>query len=223
MEILITGGTGYMGARLIPKLVERGHHVRALARAGSENKVPRSATAVTGDALVTESIVNALRPGDTLVHLVGTPHPSPRKAVEFARVDLPSIRASVEAGKKMGIAHLVYVSVAQPAPVMHAYVAVRAQGEALIRESGIPATILRPWYVVGPGHRWALALTPLYGIAKLFPPTRDGATRLGLVTIDQMVAALIAAVESPPAEGVRIVEVPDIRRSRLTTVERLRD
>jgi uncharacterized protein YbjT (DUF2867 family) len=209
-----------MGARLIPRLRARGHNVRVLARSSSAKRVPDGATAVVGDALVAESVAKALKAGDTLIHLVGTSHPSPRKAAEFQRVDLPSIRASVDAGKKMGIAHIVYVSVAQPAPVMHAYVAVRAQGEALIRESGIPATVLRPWYVVGPGHRWALVLTPLYGIAKLFPPTRDGATRLGLVTLDQMVAALISAVESPPRDGVRIVEVPDIRKSRLKTRER---
>lgn len=213
MQVLVTGGTGYIGARLIPKLRARGHHVRVLARASSAKRVPAGATVVIGDALDVESVANALKTGDTLIHLVGTPHPSPRKAAEFERVDLPSIRASTDAGKKMGVAHIVYVSVAQPSPVMHAYVAVRAHGEALIRQSGIPATVLRPWYVVGPGHRWALALTPLYGIAKLFPPTRDGATRLGLVTLDQMVAAFIAAVESPPREGMRIVDVPEIRQS----------
>lgn len=57
---------------------------------------------------------------------------------------LPSIRASVTAARRVGIAHLVYVSVAQPAPVMRAFIAVRAQGEAMIREAGLTATILRP-------------------------------------------------------------------------------
>ena len=83
---------------------------------------------------------------------------------------------------------------------------------ALIRESGLPATILRPWYVLGPGHRWPVLLTPLYALAEVLPPTREGARRLGLVTLDQMLAALVAAVEAP-ADGWRSVDVPQIRRS----------
>jgi len=167
-----------------------------------------------GDALVAESIARALKAGDTLVHLVGTPHPSPRKAAQFESVDLASIRASVEAAREARASHIVYVSVAQPAPVMQAYVAARAAGEALVRSSGIPATILRPWYVIGPGHRWAQALAPLYAIARLLPPTRNGANRLGLVTLKQMVAALVNAVENP-ATNLRIVDVPTIRSARL--------
>jgi uncharacterized protein YbjT (DUF2867 family) len=201
-----------MGQRLIPALLARGHRVRALARPSSIEKVPSGAMPVVGDALSADSIAASLHAGDTLVHLVGTPHPSPSKAPEFDRVDLASIRASVEAGRLVRIAHLVYVSVAQPAPVMRAYVAARAAGEAAIAKAGIPATVLRPWYVVGPGHRWALALVPLYGIARLLPQTREGARRLGLVTLDQMVAALVTAVETPPDSGIRIVDVPAIRR-----------
>ena len=77
----------------------------------------------------------------------------------------------------------------------------------MIRQSGMSATILRPWYVLGPGHRWPYLLMPIYKLMELIPQTQAGATRLGLVTLDQMTRALLHAVESPPS-GVRIVEVP---------------
>ena len=105
-----------------------------------------------------------------------------------------------------------FVSVAQPAPVMRAYLAVRAEGEAALAASGLTATVLRPGYVLGPGHWWPLVLVPLYAIARLIPVTRSGAERLGLVRLDQMVGALVRAVERPPAPGtLALVDVPGIR------------
>ena len=166
-----------------------------------------------GDALAADSFSGALAPADTLVHLIGTPHPSPAKAASFRAVDLPSVDAAIAAARASGVRHFVYVSVAQPAPVMRAYIAVRQAGEARIRASAIPASILRPWYVLGPGHRWPYLLLPFYAVMSLFPSTKESARRLGLVTISQMVRALTAAVENPP-ELERIVEVPDIRRAR---------
>ena len=94
--------------------------------------------------------------------------------------------------------------------MMKAYIAARSEGEDRIRTSGLSATILRPWYVLGPGHRWPVTLQPFYWLAEQFPGTRESARRLGLVTIDQMLAALVRAVENP-TDGVRIVEVPQMR------------
>lgn len=213
-DVFVTGGTGYMGRRLVPVLLTRGHRVRVLARSQSIARVPAGASPVVGDALDAGSFGTALRRGDTVVHLVGTPHPSPAKAREFLQVDLTAVRATLAAALGAGIGHLVYVSVAHPAPVMQAYVATRQEGERLIREAGFTATVLRPWYVLGPGHRWPLLLLPLYFFAELAPKTREGARRLGLVKLSQMVAALVHAVEEPPAAGtVRTVEVPEIRKA----------
>jgi hypothetical protein len=70
--------------------------------------------------------------------------------------------------------------------------------------------------VLGPGHWWPKALVPFYRLAELIPATRASAERLGLVTIEQMVTAIVSAVENPPARGrQRIVDVPAIRRARL--------
>jgi uncharacterized protein YbjT (DUF2867 family) len=178
------------------------------------SRVPAGAIAVFGDALDPASYAAAVSPGETIVHLVGTPHPSPSKAAEFERVDGPSAHAAVHAARTRAAAHLVYVSVAQPAPVMRAYIAVRAAGERAIADAGLTATILRPWYVLGPGRRWPLLLLPVYALARLVPALRDDADRLGFVTLEQMVAALARAVAHPPAPGaVRVVDVPAIRAS----------
>lgn len=217
LDIFITGGTGYIGRQLIPVLLSRGHRVRALARAASVDRIPAGAVGVAGDALDAASVESALRPGDTVIHLVGTPHPTPSKADQFEKVDLVSIRATVTAAKSMDAAHLIYLSVAQPAPIMQAYLWVRTLGETMIRESGLTATILRPWYVLGPGRQWPVLIKPLYKIMEWLPGTRATAERLALITIDQMITALVSAVENPPIPGQRrIVDVPAIRRARLS-------
>lgn len=205
-HIFITGGTGYMGQRLIPELLRRGHTLRCLARPASGHKLPSGCLSIIGNALEHDSFVAHVPPADTFVHLVGVSHPSPAKAKEFRAIDLASVRAAVATG----VQHFVYLSVAQPAPVMKAYVQARAEGEALIRESGLNATFLRPWYVLGPGHRWPSLLRPWFWLFERLPATRDTAKRLGLVTLKQMINTLVWAVENP-APGVRLIQVEQIR------------
>jgi NAD(P)-dependent dehydrogenase (short-subunit alcohol dehydrogenase family) len=133
-DVFVTGATGYMGRQLSAALLARGHRAPGVI-------------AVAGDALRGESFAPALSERDTLVHLVGTPHPSPWKAVEFRRVDLPSI-------------------------------------------------------------------VPFYRIAERIPSTREGALRLGLVTLGQMIATLVHAAEAPPRSGtIRIIGAPEIREA----------
>lgn len=170
-RIFVTGGTGYIGSRLIPMLAARGHEVVALVCPGSEPQLPPGCTPVTGDALDGESYQQHLRAGGTFIQLVGMAH---------------------------------------PAPASHAYIAARIACERELEASRLNATILRPWYVLGPGHRWPCALIPFYWLAERLPSTREGARRLGLVTVRQMLGALAEAVDHPPA-GVTVMDVPAIR------------
>lgn len=210
-EVFLTGSTGYMGAALAEELMRRGHRVRALVRPGSERKLPAGCELVHGDALRADSYALHVSPADTFVHLVGVSHPNPRKAAEFRSIDLKSCEQAVRAAMQAHVRHFIYLSVARPAPVMQEYQAVRAEGEQMIRDSGMAATFVRPWYVLGRGHRWPTLLIPLYALARLYPPTRAGAERLALVTLPQMTRTLVWAVENPTKE-IRGLEPRHIRR-----------
>jgi uncharacterized protein YbjT (DUF2867 family) len=210
-RVFITGGTGYIGGALIPLLLEQGHGVRALVRSDSKGKIKADCEICVGNALDAESYKFNIVGCNTFVHLVGVSHPSPAKAREFVSIDRKSAQEAIRVAAQAGVDHFIYLSVAYPAPVMHSYVEVRAECEASLRASGLNATIVRPWYVLGPGHRWPLLLKPFYRAAELIPSMREGALRLGLVNRRQMVGSLAAAVEAPP-NGVRVIEVPEIRR-----------
>jgi uncharacterized protein YbjT (DUF2867 family) len=208
--VFVTGGTGYLGGFLIPQLIQRAHAVNCLIRPGSEKRLPAGAHQIVGDALKQATFKNAIKPADTFVQLVGVHHPGPAKAAQFQSIDLVSVRESVAAAAAADVRHFVYLSVAQPAPVMQAYLEVRAEGERLVRESGMNATLIRPLYVLGPGHRWPYVLLPMFWLAMLVPSKRESARRLMPVTLAQTIRALVHAVENPPS-GVRIVEASEMR------------
>lgn len=205
MNIFLTGATGYLGTHLIPELLRRGHTLRALVRPSSVTKLAPGALPIPGDALDASTFAHHLGESDTFIHLVGVPHPSPAKKEQFRSIDLVSIRESVRAIAGSAIRHFIYLSVAQPAPAMKDYVAVRAEGESLVRAAGIPATFVRPWYVLGPGHRWPYLVLPLYWIWGAFPSQRETARRLYPVKLADVVRAIADSVDDPP-DGVRVLE-----------------
>lgn len=208
MNIFIAGATGYIGRHLVPELIRRGHTVRALVRASSVNKLPDGAEPVIGDALDAASFAHRIAPSDTFIQLVGVPHPSPAKAEEFRKVDLVAIRESVRATGGTSIRHVIYLSVAQPAPVMKDYIAVRVEGERLLRESGMQATFVRPFYVLGPGHWWPYAFLPLFWLfadPRLYP-----------VKLADVVRTIADAVDRG-ADGIRVIEAPEIRAAAIPT------
>ena len=193
-SICVTGGTGYIGSRLVPLLTKREHQVRAVVRPGSEKKLPTNVLPIVADPLQENSYTESVRGCDTFVHLIGVPHPSPAKAAQFRAIDLLSIQVAVNTARDAEVRHFVYLSVAQPAPMMEAFIAVRAEGEALV----------------------PCALLPFYWIAELLPPARESAKRLGLITISQMLRALVWSIENP-SDGIRILDVPKIRELSRST------
>ncbi|MGD1094680.1 MAG: NAD(P)H-binding protein [Bryobacteraceae bacterium] len=195
---------------LVDKLSAEGFRVFAIARQQSVSKVPSTCTPIPGDVLNAITYKERIPAGGVFVHLVGVAHPAPWKGALFQSVDLGSLEQSVAAARHAAAQHFVFVSLAHPAPVMKAYIEVRTKCEEIVRQSGLNATILRPWYILGPGHRWPYVLIPFYKLLEAIPSTRAGAVRLGLVTRGEMVNALAAAVASPPTR-LRVLEPAQIR------------
>ena len=211
MNVFVTGATGYIGSRIIPKLLLRGHSVTALVRKGSEHKISANCKVVIGDVLNATTYSNALDGVDTLIHLVGVEHPSPSKVEQFRSIDFQSVVEVIPAAVSAGISHAIYLSVAHPAPIMKEYWQLRAEAEKLFEKNFSHCSFLRPWYVLGPGHRWAYITAPLYSFARLFPSARRTADRLALVTIDQILNTLLYSVENTP-QKTAVYEALDIRR-----------
>jgi uncharacterized protein YbjT (DUF2867 family) len=213
-RVFITGGTGYIGSALIPVLIERGHRVRVLVRPSSKAKLPAACEVVSGDALDANSYRQLIRPADTFIHLVGAPQRSRATTAELRKIDLVSVREAASACAELGVQHFIYMSVAHPAPFRKDYVAVRIEGERFIAERHLNSTIFRPWYVLGPGHSWPYLLLPFYKVGEWLPFTRAAARRLGLVTLAQLILAVVEAVEMP-AQGTRVFGVSEIRSAEL--------
>ena len=210
--VFITGGTGYIGRRLIPLLQKQGYAVTALVRKQSVDKLPKGCTPVIADPFDAATYAKDIAPNSIFIHLLGVSHPGPKKKLLFYSVDLASVKASVEAARKAGVIYFVYISVAQyPTKIMESYQDARAQAEQVIRDSGIRAAFIRPWYIVGPGHYWPLVLQPLFRLMEYIPATAEKAKALALVSLRKMLLALQQAVNNPPNGPLRIIEIPEIR------------
>ena len=209
--VFITGGTGYIGTRLIRSLLNNGHRVIALVRKGSENKVPAGCEIVIGDPLEASSFQQHIPKDAVFIQLLGVSHPSPSKAEQFKQIDLRSVKASADASSVAGISHFIYISVSMvPSKIMEAYQHVRKEGEEYCLSKNLNCTFIRPWYVLGPGHRWPILLLPFYGIANLVPAWRQKIKGMGLVTISQMINTLVKAVDLEPVKK-RIIEIEEIK------------
>lgn len=212
-SIFITGGTGYIGSRLIKKLAQKNYRVVALVRKGSENKVPRTAEIIVGNPFDERSFREHIPHGAIFIQLLGVPHPSPKKAALFKEIDLRSVRASANAATYAGVSHFIYMSVAMSeSNIMKAYQNVRKEGEDYCLSKDLNCTFIRPWYVLGPGHWWPVLLLPLYGISEMVPSFREKARSKALVTINQILRTLVKVVQQRPVQR-SILEIKNIRRA----------
>jgi NAD+-dependent farnesol dehydrogenase len=171
-KVFVTGGTGYLGGRLLESLISDGCQVRALLRKPSSLDPHPQVEIVTGDLSDSRRLAAQMQGCDTVFHTAALVASWTRDESEFYRVNVTGLRNILEACEVAGVANLVYTSsffALGPAPVpgaseraplegrkIHPYQhsKLEARREAVrALAAGFPIVVLYPGIIYGPGRR----------------------------------------------------------------------
>jgi nucleoside-diphosphate-sugar epimerase len=220
MRMLVTGASGFIGHALCSQLLDRGDEVAALVRRpGSE---PAGTRAVGGELSDAQGLRDALageRP-DCVVHLAAE-IASQRSGRKIHEVNVGGVErlldaclavagAEPAAGPRFvfastvvtGDAHGALLTEETALPVQTPYGRSKQEGERLVLQSGLPAAVIRPSHVYGPGGWYAGEL-----VARLRQPGRLGVIGSGknlwdVVHVDDVASALVLATEQAPSGSI---------------------
>src|SRR3954449_8765507 len=131
MDVLVTGGTGRLGRRLMAPLQEAGHSVRQMSRRGT------GPGGIRGDLATGRDLATALAGAEAVVHTATDPRGDPWQ------VDVAGTRRLVEAVDRSRLRHLVYVSIVGVDRVPYNYYRAKFAAEQVLLASGLPVTLLR--------------------------------------------------------------------------------
>jgi uncharacterized protein YbjT (DUF2867 family) len=151
MRCVVTGATGYIGGRLVPRLLDQGHDVRAMARTPSKlADVPwrEDAEVVRGDLTDVDSLAAAFDGADVvyyLVHSMGT-------SEDFMAEEERASNNVVDAARRAGVRRLVYLSGLHPADTeLSPHLRSRTRVGEILLASGIETVVLQAGVVIGSG------------------------------------------------------------------------
>ena len=225
--MLLTGGTGFIGRRVLSMLCERGAHVRVLLRSHSTGAEPirNSITveAVLGDLEDATSLKRACVGIDTVLHIAGFAHANTANTPDFAArhwaINAEGTFRLLDAAAATGVKRFVFLSsckaVGDPGPhcVDESWAAAadtpygqakRAAEERVLavgREHGWHVVNLRPVLVYGPGMKGNLAQLIAAARYAWFPPLPETGNRRSLIHVDDVAQAILLAAACPAAAG----------------------
>jgi nucleoside-diphosphate-sugar epimerase len=225
MRVLVTGASGFIGGVLCEMLLHRGHEVAALVRRpGSEPVGTRGVTGDLGDGRRLAEALMGERP-DCVIHLAAE-IASQRSERKILEVNVDGTRRLLDAclavagsdpagGPRMVFSSTVVTGDARgallteedPLPVQTPYGRSKQEGERLILQSGLPAVVIRPSHVYGPGGWYANELVPRLRQPGRFAVIGRGENLWDVVHVDDVAAALVLAAESaPPGSTYHVVD-----------------
>jgi uncharacterized protein YbjT (DUF2867 family) len=201
VNVLVTGGTGFVGPAVVRAIVEAGHEVRALARSpeAGAGAAAIGAELVVGDMTDAASLRPAAEGVDAIVHLVAIRQGKPE---EFQRIMVGGTRSLIEAAQAVGVKRFVLMSALGTTDETKdevPYYGAKWEQERMLRGSGLENVIFRPSFVFS---RDGGILTTFRKLAKLAPVTPiigSGEQRIQPIWIDDVGAYFARALEEPAA------------------------
>jgi len=191
MKVLVTGGSGFVGAHLVPRLQSEGFEVSVLAR--DRARSPRGATFVQGDIADARSLSGALQGVDAVVHLVAII--TERGSQTFERINLGATLNLLDAMRERGVERLVHLSAlgAGPDP-RFPYLRSKWQAEEAVRASDRAFTILRPSVLHGEGAGFFRPIVWTMRWAPVYPMPTGGRTRFSPLWISDLASCVVACL-----------------------------
>jgi uncharacterized protein YbjT (DUF2867 family) len=188
VKVLVTGGTGFVGPRVVRAIVEAGHDVRALARSrkSGANAAALGAEVVEGDMTEAASLRIAVQGVDAIVHLVAIRQGKPE---QFQRVMVDGTRDLLAAAREIGVARFVQMSalgVTEETKDLVPYYGAKWEQEQLVDGSGLPYVIFRPSFVFGREGGILPTFRRIAKVAPVTPITGSGRQRIQPIWIDDV-------------------------------------
>lgn len=204
--VLLTGGSGYVGGRLIPRLEQQGVRLRCLARNPDKLRaqVQASSEVVQGDVLDPPSLDRALHGVHTayyLVHLMSG-------SKDFEREDRQAALNFAVAAKRAGVRRIIYLGgLGDDAdPKLSPHLRSRHEVGKILRDSGVETIEFRASVVIGAGSLSFDLMKSLTDRLPVMLCPRWLTTPTQPIAVDDVLAYLLAAMDLPPGES-RIFEI----------------
>ena len=197
MNIIVAGGTGFIGSRLCTALDSRGHSVAAMARTPDDGDLPASVSIVSGDLTEAASIEGAFDGVDVVVNLVSlSPLFKPRGGNRMHdRVHRKGTENAVRAAEAADVDRFVQMSGIHASPdAPTAYLRAKGRAEELVKGSALDWVIFRPTVAFGEGAEIVPFIRKV-ALPYLTPLPGGGRTRMQVIWVQDLIPMLADGVE----------------------------